>query len=155
MKTSEAKLEELGIVLPHAAAPVANYVPGVVHGGMLYISGQIPFDPEGVPIRGRVGETLTTKEGAAAAARCGVGLIAQIKAALGSLDRVQRIVKLGVFVASTPDYTDHPKVANGASDLMVAVFGEAGRHARSAVGVAALPLGVAVEVDAIIAVHDG
>ncbi len=155
MKTSEAKLEEMGIVLPHAAAPVANYVPGVVHGGMLYISGQIPFDPEGMPIRGRVGETLTTKEGAAAAARCAVGLIAQIKAALGSLDRVQRVVKLGVFVASTPDYTDHPKVANGASDLMVAVFGEAGRHARSAVGVAALPLGVAVEVDAIIAVHDG
>lgn len=155
MIETEAKLEELGIVLPHAAAPVANYVPGVVSGGMLYISGQIPFDTDGTPIRGRLGETLTTKEGAAAAARCAVGILAQIKAAVGSLDRVQRIVKLGVFVASTPDYTDHPKVANGASDLMVAVFGEAGRHARSAVGVAALPLGVAVEVDAVIAVHAG
>lgn len=152
MTIMDAKLDGLGIVLPHAAAPVANYVTGVVSGGMLYISGQIPFDPDGVPIRGRLGDTMTTKEGAAAAARCGVGLIAQMKSTLGSLDRVARIVKLGVFVASTSDFTDHPKVANGASDLMVAVFGENGRHARSAVGVAALPLGVAVEIDAIIAV---
>ena len=153
--TADDRLTALGLMLPHAAAPVANYVPGVVAGGMLYISGQIPFDADGTPIRGRVGETMTTKEGEAAAARCALGLIAQIKAALGSLDRVQRIVKLGVFVASTPGFTDQPKVANGASDLMVAVFGEVGRHARSAVGVAALPLGVAVEIDAVVAVHDG
>ena len=153
--TADDRLTALGLVLPHAAAPVANYVPGVVAGGMLYISGQIPFDVDGTPIRGRVGESLTTKEGEAAAARCALGLIAQIKAALGSLDRVQRIVKLGVFVASTPGFTDQPKVANGASDLMVSVFGEVGRHARSAVGVAALPLGVAVEIDAVVAVHDG
>ncbi|MBV8970874.1 MAG: RidA family protein [Sphingomonadaceae bacterium] len=152
--TPETRLAELGIVLPHAAAPAANYVPGVVHGGLLHISGQIPFDTEGQLIRGRLGEGLTTKEGAAIAERCGVGLIAQMKAVLGDLGRVERVVKLGVFVNSTPDFTDQPKVANGASDLMVAVFGDVGRHARSAVGVAALPLGVAVEVDAIVAVRD-
>lgn len=152
--TPEQRLTDLGIVLPHAAAPAANYVPGVVHGGLLHISGQIPFDSDGALIRGRLGADLTTKEGAAAAARCAVGLIAQMKAVLGSLDRVERIVKLGVFVACTPEFTDQPKVGNGASDLMVGVFGEIGRHARSAVGVAALPLGVAVEIDAIVAVRD-
>ena len=120
--------------------------------GLLYISGQIPFDEAGGLIRGRLGETMTLKEGEAAARRCGIGVLAQIEAALGSLTSVRRVVKLGVFVNSSADFTDHPKVANGASDLMVAVFGEAGRHARSAVGVAALPLGVAVEVDAIVAV---
>jgi enamine deaminase RidA (YjgF/YER057c/UK114 family) len=146
------RLEHLGIVLPQAAAPAANYVPTVVHHGLLHISGQIPFDEAGQLIRGRLGEDFTTKEGAAAARRCGIGLLAQMNAALGTLNRVNRVVKLGVFVNSTPDFTDQPKVANGASDLMVEVFGEKGRHARSAVGVAALPLGVAVEVDAIIAV---
>ncbi len=146
------RLEHLGIVLPQAAAPAANYVPGVVHHGLLHISGQIPFDEAGQLIRGRLGADMTTKEGAAAARRCGIGLLAQMNAALGTLNRVDRIVKLGVFVASTPDFTDQPKVANGASDLMVDVFGEKGRHARSAVGVAALPLGVAVEIDAIVAV---
>ena len=152
--TVQNRLESLGIVLPHAAAPAANYVPTVIHGGFLHISGQIPFDEDGQLIRGRVGDNLTTKDGAAAARRCAIGLLAQMNQALGSLERVRRIVKLGVFVASTPEFTDHPKVANGASDLMVEVFGEIGRHARSAVGVAALPLGVAVEIDAIIAVDD-
>lgn len=146
------RLAHLGIVLPHAAAPAANYVPGVVHHGLLHISGQIPFDEEGQLIRGRLGEDMTMKEGAAAARRCGIGLLAQMNAVLGTLNRVQRVVKLGVFVSSTVDFTDQPKVANGVSDLMVEVFGEKGRHARSAVGVAVLPLGVAVEVDAIIAV---
>ena len=146
------RLAHLGIVLPEAAAPAANYVPGVVHHGLLHISGQIPFGEDGQLIRGRLGEDMTTKEGAAAARRCGIGLLAQMNAALGTLNRVNRVVKLGVFVASTTDFTDQPKVANGASDLMVEVFGEKGRHARSAVGVAALPLGVAVEIDAIIAV---
>jgi enamine deaminase RidA (YjgF/YER057c/UK114 family) len=149
------KLESLGIVLPQAAAPAANYVPGVVHGGLLHISGQIPFGEDGQLIRGRIGDDMTMKEGAAAARRCGIGLLAQMQAALGSLERVRRVVKLGVFVASTTEFTDQPKVANGASDLMVEVFGEKGRHARSAVGVAALPLGVAVEIDAIVAVDDG
>ena len=152
--TPEQKLEALGITLPHAAAPAANYVPTVVHAGLLHISGQIPFDADGALIRGRLGGDMTTKEGMAAAVRCGIGLIAQMKAALGALDRVERVVKLGVFVASTPEFTDQPKVANGASDLMVEVFGENGRHARSAVGVAALPLGVAVEIDAIVAVRN-
>lgn len=152
--TPEQRLTDLGIALPHAAAPAANYVPGVVHAGLLHISGQIPFDIDGALIRGKLGDDLTTKEGAAAAARCAVGLIAQMKSILGNLDRVERIVKLGIFVACTPDFTDQPKVGNGASDLIVAVFGELGRHARSAVGVAALPLGVAVEIDAIVAVRD-
>lgn len=151
--TIDDRLAELGIVLPHAAAPAANYVPTVLEAGLLHISGQIPFDAEGQLIRGRVGETMTLKEGEAAAKRCAIGLLAQMNSALGSLTRVRRIVKLGVFVACSAEFTDHPRVANGASDLMVAVFGEAGRHARSAVGVYGLPLGVAVEIDAIVAVH--
>lgn len=153
--TPAENLVKLGIVLPRAAAPAANYVPAVIHGGLLHVSGQIPFDEDGALIRGRLGETMTTKEGEAAARRCGIGVLAQVEAALGSLDRVRRVIKLGVFVSSTVDFVDQPKVANGASDLMVAVFGEAGRHARSAVGVAVLPLGVAVEVDAVVAVDDG
>ena len=147
------RLAELGLTLPVAAAPVAAYVPAVEIGGMLHISGQISFDEDGSLITGRLGDDMDVEAGVAAAKRCGVMLLAQLEAALGSLDRVERIVKLGVFVNSTPDFTDQPKVANGASELMVAVFGEAGRHARSAVGVAALPLGVAVEVDAIVAIR--
>ena len=150
----ERRLEELGISLPQPAAPVAAYVPAVEHGGLLHISGQISFAEDGTLILGRLGEELETEDGIAAARRCGIMLIAQMKAALGSLDRVERVVKLGVFVNSTPAFTEQPKVANGASELMQDVFGEAGRHARSAVGVAVLPLGVAVEVDAIVAVTD-
>lgn len=149
----DQRLAELGLTLPQAAAPVAAYVPAVEAGGMLHISGQISFAEDGSLIKGRLGDDLGVDAGMAAAKRCGVMLLAQLKAALGSLDRVERIVKLGVFVNSTPDFTDQPKVANGASELMVAVFGEAGKHARSAVGVAALPLGVAVEVDAIVAIR--
>ncbi|WP_309611619.1 RidA family protein [Sphingomonas sp.] len=149
----DQRLAELGLTLPQAAAPVAAYVPTVEAGGMLHISGQISFDEHGGLIKGRLGDDLDVEAGIAAAKRCGVMLLAQMKVALGSLDRVERIVKLGVFVNSTSDFTDQPKVANGASELMVAVFGEAGKHARSAVGVAALPLGVAVEVDAIVAIR--
>jgi enamine deaminase RidA (YjgF/YER057c/UK114 family) len=149
----DQRLAELGIVLPAAAAPVAAYVPTVEVGGMLHVSGQISFAEDGSLIKGRLGEDVDLDAGIAAARRCGIMLLAQLKAALGSLDRVERIVKLGVFVNSTPDFTDQPKVANGASELMVEVFGEAGKHARSAVGVAALPLGVAVEVDAVVAVR--
>ncbi|HVL79733.1 MAG TPA: RidA family protein [Sphingomicrobium sp.] len=149
----EQRLAELGISLPQAAAPVASYVPAVEHGGLLHISGQISFAEDGSRITGRLGEDLGLDEGIAAARRCGVMLLAQMKAALGSFDRVDRIVKLGVFVNSAPAFVDQPKVANGASELMQQVFGEAGRHARSAVGVAVLPLGVAVEVDAIVAVR--
>jgi enamine deaminase RidA (YjgF/YER057c/UK114 family) len=146
------RLAELGITLPTPAAPVASYVPAVEQGGLLHISGQISVGEDGNLILGRLGEDMNLERGTEAARRCGVMLLAQIKAALGSLDRVERIVKLGAFVNSAPDFTDQPKVANGASELMQEVFGEAGRHARSAVGVAVLPLGVAVEVDAIVAV---
>jgi enamine deaminase RidA (YjgF/YER057c/UK114 family) len=148
----DQKLSELGITLPQPAAPVAAYVPAVEQGGLLHISGQISFAEDGNLILGRLGEDINLDRGMEAARRCGIMLLAQIKAAIGSLDRVERIVKLGVFVNSAPGFTDQPKVANGASELMQDVFGEAGRHARSAVGVAVLPLGVAVEVDAIVAV---
>ena len=146
------RLAELGITLPQAAAPVAAYVAAVEQGGLLHISGQVSFAEDGNLILGRLGENMNLERGTEAARRCGIMLLAQMKAALGSLDRVERIVKLGVFVNSAPSFTDQPKVANGASELMQDVFGEAGRHARSAVGVAVLPLGVAVEVDAIVAV---
>ena len=149
----ENRLSELGITLPQAAAPVASYVPSVQAGGLLHVSGQISFAEDGSLITGRLGEDMELESGQQAARRCGIMLLAQIKAALGSLDRVERIVKLGVFVNSAPAFTDQPKVANGASELMQEVFGESGRHARSAVGVAVLPLGVAVEVDAIVAVN--
>jgi enamine deaminase RidA (YjgF/YER057c/UK114 family) len=148
----DQRLAELGITLPQAAAPVAAYVPAVEHDGMLHISGQISFAEDGSLIKGRLGQDMDIDAGIAAARRCGVMLIAQIQAALGSLDRVERVVKLGVFVNSDPSFVDQPKVANGASELMQQVFGDAGKHARSAVGVTVLPLGVAVEVDAIIAV---
>lgn len=150
--TIQAKLAELGLALPAPAAPVASYVPVVVAGGLAHVSGQISL-VDGQLLTGRLGEDLTLEQGVAGARACALMVLAQLEAALGSLDRVERIVKLGVFVNSAASFTDQPKVANGASDLMVAVFGEAGKHARSAVGVPALPLGVAVEVDAIVAVR--
>ncbi len=147
-----AKLTDLGITLPAPLAPVAAYVPTVEVGGFLYVSGQVSF-ADGQFITGRLGENVTLEQGVAAAHACGLLLLAQAKAALGSLDRVERVVKLCAFIASTGDFIDQPKVANGASELMVAAFGEAGRHARSAVGVPVLPLGVAVEIDAVFAVR--
>ena len=149
----DQRLAELGLTLPQPAAPVASYVPAVLSGNLLYLSGQISFAENGSLITGRLGEDMDLEAGQAAARQCGLMVLAQVKAALGSLDRVARIVKLGVFVNSAADFTDQPKVANGASDLMQQVFGEAGRHARSAVGVPTLPLGVAVEVDAIVEVR--
>lgn len=148
----EAKLAELGLTLPEPAAPVAAYVPVVVAGGLAHVSGQLPFI-DNVLVKGRLGEDVTTGEGYDAARACGLMILAQLKAALGSLERVERVVKLGAFVSSTADFTEQPKVANGASELMAALFGEAGKHARSAVGVPVLPLGAAVEVDAIVAVR--
>ncbi|SNR38547.1 RidA family protein [Paracoccus sediminis] len=144
----EAKLSEKGITLPAAPAPAANYVPFVRTGNLVFVSGQISQDDNGL-IRGRLGDGMSVDDGAAAARRCGLSLIAQLKAAVGDLDQVRRVVKLTGFVNSTPDFTDQPKVVNGCSDLMVEVFGDAGRHARAAVSAAALPLGVAVEVEAI------
>jgi enamine deaminase RidA (YjgF/YER057c/UK114 family) len=149
----DAKLAELGLTLPQAAAAVAAYVPVVIAGGLAHVSGQLPFIG-GDFVKGRLGENLSLEDGAKAAQACALMILAQLKAALGSLSRVERIVKLGAFVSSTADFIDQPKVANGASELMAAVFGEAGKHARSAVGVPVLPLGAAVEVDAIVAVRD-
>ncbi len=151
--TISDRLTELGVNLPQAAAPVAAYVPAVEVNNLLHISGQLPFRVDGSLIVGRLGEDYDVAHGRQAAERCGVMLIAQMKAALGSLDRVERIVRLGVFVASAPHFTEQPKVANGASELMERVFGESGRHARSAVGVPVLPLGAAVEIDAIVAIR--
>lgn len=144
----DARLAELGIALPEPAAPVAAYVPVVIAGGLAHVSGQLPFIG-GSLVTGRLGEDVSLEQGTAAARACGLMLLAQVKAALGSLDRVERVVKLGAFVNSAGSFTDQPKVANGASELMAEVFGDAGRHARSAVGVPVLPLGAAVEVDAI------
>jgi enamine deaminase RidA (YjgF/YER057c/UK114 family) len=146
----EARLNVLNIRLPEAAAPVASYVPVVIHGGFAHVSGQLPF-VDGELVRGRLGEDVDLDAGLNAARACGLMILAQLKAA-GVLEKVERVVKLGAFVSSTLDFTDQPKVANGASDLMQQVFGEKGRHARAAVGVPALPLGAAVEVDAIIAI---
>jgi enamine deaminase RidA (YjgF/YER057c/UK114 family) len=148
----DAKLAELGLRLPEPAAPVAAYVPVVIARGLAHVSGQLPF-VDGVLVKGRLGEDVSAGEGYEAARACGLMILAQLRAALGSLDRIERVVKLGAFVSSTADFTDQPKVANGASELMAAVFGEAGKHARSAVGVPVLPLGAAVEVDAIVAVR--
>lgn len=150
--TVEARLAEIGLTLPKAAAPVAAYVPTVEVGGLLHVSGQLPFI-DGNLVTGRLGKDVSLEHGNAAAQACGLMLLAQVKAALGSLDRVERVVKLGVFISSAKDFTDQPKVANGASELMVAAFGDAGKHARSAVGVPVLPLGAAVEVDAIFAIR--
>jgi enamine deaminase RidA (YjgF/YER057c/UK114 family) len=145
----EARLRKLGVVLPQPVAPVANYVPYAIAGPFVFVSGQVSI-ADGKVVRGTLGAGMSVDDGAAAARACAVNLLAQLNAALGGeLDRMRRVVKLGGFVASTPDFVDHPKVMNGASDLMVAVFGEAGRHARAAVGAPSLPLGAAVEVDGI------
>jgi enamine deaminase RidA (YjgF/YER057c/UK114 family) len=150
MTTVEERLAALGIALPQPVAPVANYVPFVRSGSLVHISGQISIDAEG-GIKGVVGEDVDLERGIAAARLCGVNLIAQMKAACdGDLLRVKRVVKLGGFVQAGPRFFDIPKVVNGCSDLMVEAFGEAGRHARSAVGVYRLPLNFAVEVDAVV-----
>jgi enamine deaminase RidA (YjgF/YER057c/UK114 family) len=146
------RLMHLGITLPTPAAPVAAYVPTVEVGGMLFVSGQLPFK-DGHVMVGRLGEDITLETGREAARACAIMLLAQMKAALGSLERVQQIVKLNIFINSDARFTDQPKVGDGASTLMVEIFGDAGRHARAAVGVPALPLGAAVEIDAIVAVH--
>ncbi|CUH88254.1 putative endoribonuclease L-PSP [Phaeobacter sp. CECT 5382] len=145
----EAKLQELGVTLPEAPAPAANYVPFVVTGDMVYVSGQISADENGL-ITGTLGHDMDVAAGEAAAKRCAISLLAQLKAACdGDLERLVRVVKLGAFVNSTADFTQQPQVVNGASDFLVAALGERGRHARSAVSSPSLPLGVAVEIDAV------
>ncbi len=146
----DGRLAELGITLPEVAAPAANYVPWVAAGGVVYISGQVSRDADGGMILGKLGAGMAVEAGAAAARTCALALISVLRTACdGDLDRVKRVVKLTGFVNCAPDFTDQPKVVNGASDLMVEVFGDRGRHARSAVGMAALPLGVAVEVEGV------
>ncbi|MCG6884271.1 MAG: RidA family protein [Silicimonas sp.] len=146
---AEAKLAELGLKLPEAVAPAANYVPYVMSGNIVYVSGQISQDASGL-IKGKLGAELDVAAGAEAAQTCALFLLAQVKAACGGdLSRLKRVLKLTGFVNSTADFTDQPKVINGASDLFVEVLGEAGRHARSAVSAGSLPLGVAVEIEGI------
>jgi len=148
MAKVEAKLAELGVVLPTPAAPVANYVPFVRTGSLLVVSGQICLGADGKLVaKGKLGDSVSIEDGQKAARACAINLLAQIKAALGDLDKVVRVVRLGGFVNSVPTFVDGPKVLNGASDLMVEVFGDKGRHARSTIGVAALPADAAVEVE--------
>ncbi|MDP2803926.1 MAG: RidA family protein [Phreatobacter sp.] len=149
MSTIAARLAELGIVLPNPVAPIANYVPFVRSGAMLVVSGQISLGPDGL-MAGKLGGGVSIEEGQKAARQCALNVIAQIQSAVGNLDNVIRIVRLGGFINCTPDFVDAPKVMNGASDLMVEVFGDKGRHARSTIGVAALPANAAVEVEAMV-----
>lgn len=151
----DSRLTELGITVPQAAAPVANYVGWVRTGNLVVISGQLPLKDGKVTTTGLLGRDVSVEDAAVAARQSGINIIAQLRAACGGdLDKVVRIVRLGGFVACTPDFTDHPKVINGASDLMVEVFGDAGRHARAAVGCPSLPLNAAVEVDALVEIRD-
>jgi enamine deaminase RidA (YjgF/YER057c/UK114 family) len=150
--SAEEKARELGLNLATPNAPVGSYVPTVQTGNLLYVSGQIPTREDGTRPVGRLGDDTSVEEGYEAARLCAVALLAQVKAALGSLDRVSRVVKVNGYVNATPDFVQAPAVVNGASDLLVAVFGEAGKHARAAVGVAALPAGVPVEVEMVVEV---
>jgi len=153
MSNAEQRLSDLGLKLPEAPQPVANYVPFLISGDQLFISGQIAKDDAGNVISGLLGDGLSVEDGQTAARQAALSLLAQAKAALGSLDRVAQVLRLTGFVASAADFTEHPKVINGASDLLVAVLGDVGRHTRSAVGVASLPLGAAVEIDAILKIR--
>lgn len=148
MTTPESRLADLGITLPEPMAAVANYVPYVITGNQLFVSGQVSVGPDGL-VKGRLGKNMSLEEGQAAARLCALNLIAQCKAAVSDLSRIKRVVKLGGFVNAHPDFVEIPQVINGCSDLMVEVFGDAGRHARSAVSSPVLPLGVAVEVDGV------
>ena len=149
MSVIESRLKELGVTLPTPPMPVASYVPCTISGNIVFVSGQIPIADGAIKYVGKLGVDVPLEAGQAAAQLCAINLLAQLKAAIGDLDRVIRCLKLGVFVNAAPDYTQQPEVANGASDLIAAVFGDAGKHARAAVGVGSLPRGVAVEVEAI------
>lgn len=145
-----SRLIELGITLPPAPKPVASYCPFVITGDTIVVSGQVPLDQDGLQFRGKLGRDFEVAEGQAAARLCGLNILAQLESALeGDLDRISRIIRLGGFVNCTDDFSEQPQVINGASDLMLEVFGDNGRHARAAVGVNALPAGIAVEIDAI------
>jgi len=147
---TEAHLETLGVILPSPAAPAANYVPFVISGNLLTISGQVTVGPNGLEFQGKLGADFDVEAGQKAARLCAINILAQAKAALGDLDRITQMVKINGFVNSLPDFVEQPAVINGASDFLVEALGERGRHARAAVGMASLPMGVAVEIDAII-----
>lgn len=151
----DEKLRELGITLPPAPAPAANYAPYAMSGGLLFIAGQLPKDESGAVIEGKLGDTVSIEEGQRAARVCTLNILAQAQAALGDLDRITLCLRLNGFVNSVPDFTQQPTVINGASDLIGEVLGAAGVHSRIAVGVASLPMGAAVEVDAVFAVTSG
>jgi enamine deaminase RidA (YjgF/YER057c/UK114 family) len=152
-ETIEARLARIGVALPPAAAPAANYLPVLLHNGILYVSGQLPATAQGIACRGKLGVTVTVEEARKAARLCAINILAQAKAALdGDLERIERMLRITGFVASAPDFTDQHLVVNGASDFLVEALGDRGRHARAAIGTAALPLDAAVEVDAMIAV---
>ncbi len=152
MASIDSRLKELGIDLPDAPAPVANYIPSYRAGNLLFISGQVSRTGDGKLLTGKLGADIDVAAGREAAKVCALNILSQARAALGSLDRIERIVKLTGFVNSTPDFGNHPQVVNGASDLLVELLGDKGRHTRSAVGVAALPSNSAVEIEAIIQV---
>ncbi|WP_378950915.1 RidA family protein [Mesorhizobium sp. ANAO-SY3R2] len=149
-ETIEKRLGGLGVTLPAAAAPAANYVPFMASGNLLLTAGQLPLKDGKLLATGLLGRDVDVAAGQAAAKQCAINILAQAKAALGDLEKIRRLVKITVFVASTPDFTEQHLVANGASDFLVAAIGERGKHARSAVGVASLPLNAAVEIEAII-----
>lgn len=153
-ETIDARLARLGVSLPAPAAPAANYLPFVLHDGILHVSGQLPMTERGVDCVGTLGQSVSVEEGKRAARLCAINILAQAKAALGGdLERIRQVLRITGFVASAPGFGEQPMVVNGASDFLVEVLGDRGRHARAAVGVAALPRGAAVEVDAIIAVE--
>ncbi|HRD77405.1 MAG TPA: RidA family protein [Hyphomicrobiaceae bacterium] len=153
MSAIDARLKELGITLPAAAAPVANYVPCHIIGDLLFVSGQVSRTPDGKVMAGKLGAGVSVADGQVAARSCALSILAQAKAALGSLDRIVQVVKLTGFVNAAPTFTDHPQVVNGCSDCLVQVLGDKGRHTRSAVGMGSLPLDAAVEVEAIIQIR--
>ena len=155
MSKIEQKLEELNITIPEVSAPVANYIPFTKSGNQIFISGQLPIENGEVKYIGKVGTEVSIEDAGKAARICAINIIANLKNACnGNLDKVVQCVKLGIFVNATPDFTDHPIVGNGASDLMVKVFGEKGKHARFAMGAGSLPRGVAVEIDAIFEIEE-
>ena len=149
MPTITARLAEMGITLPEVTLPAANYVPTMASGTMLFVSGQLPMKDGKPQFIGKVGREFTIEQGQECAKLCGINILAHVQKALGGdLSRIVKLVRMGIFVNAPDDFTDHPKVANGVSDMMVTLFGDAGKHARFAVGVSGLPFGVAVEVDA-------
>jgi enamine deaminase RidA (YjgF/YER057c/UK114 family) len=154
MTKIEARLQELGLKLPTPPKPVAAYVPAVLHGGLLYISGQLPMVDGQLSCTGHVGQDVSLEAAQAAARTCTLNALAIAQDVLGDLDRITQVIKVGGFVSSSPGFTDHPKVINGCSELLGEIFGEAGRHARAAVGVSALPLGAAVEIEFVMAVAE-